>query len=59
MRKWWAAGRPVPPPYDIKLATILCLADRIQAEVLIETGSWRGDAVRGLHAKSPVQHFGY
>lgn len=51
VRKWWAAGRPAPPPHDVKLAMILFLADRIQAEVLIETGSFRGDTVRALRGR--------
>jgi hypothetical protein len=51
MRTWWAEGRPAPPPHDVKLAAILYLADRINAEVLIETGSYRGDTVRTLRGR--------
>src|SRR5215472_1017198 len=48
---WWAEGRPAPPPHDVKLAAILYLADRLDAKVLIETGSYLGDTARALRGR--------
>lgn len=48
LRDWWRAGRPSPPPHDVKLWSILYLADRIGARALVETGSYLGDTIRAL-----------
>ena len=48
---WWAEGRPAPPPHDVKLSAILYLADRIDATVLVETGSYLGDTLRAMRER--------
>jgi hypothetical protein len=42
---WQLNGRPVPPPHSIKVRNILCLADLFGIDVLIETGTFRGDMI--------------
>jgi hypothetical protein len=49
--KWWRAGRPSPPPHEVKLWSILYLADRINARNLVETGAYLGDTIRALRGR--------
>jgi hypothetical protein len=51
LRAWWKQGRPAPPPYNVKLASIIYLADRISAKVLVETGSFLGNTIRALNGR--------
>jgi hypothetical protein len=48
---WWRAGRPSPPPHDVKLGALLYLADKINARNLVETGSYLGDTIRALRGR--------
>lgn len=48
---WWRKGRPIPPPHEVKLWSILYLADSIDACNLVETGSYLGDTVRALRGR--------
>ncbi len=48
---WWKKGRPSPPPHEVKLWSILYLADSIGARNLVETGSYLGDTVRALRGR--------
>jgi len=45
IRRWQQADRPVPPPHAIKVRNILCLADLFGIDVLVETGTFRGDMI--------------
>ena len=45
IRSWQLNERPVPPPHSIKARNILCLADLFGIDVLIETGTFRGDMI--------------
>jgi hypothetical protein len=51
MRIWWIQGRKVPPPHLVKVITILFWADHIGAEIIVETGTYKGDIVRALHPR--------
>jgi hypothetical protein len=51
IREWWRNGRPAPPPHEVKMCSILYLADRIGASALIETGSYLGDTIRALRGR--------
>ena len=42
VRRWRRAGRPLPPPHAIKVATVREYADRFGARILVETGTFRG-----------------
>src|SRR5688500_15056436 len=45
VRRWRNAGRPVPPPHAVKVAAVRDYAKRFGAEILIETGTFRGAMV--------------
>lgn len=45
LRRWEAAGRPAPPPDILKYARIREYAKRHCTPILIETGTFHGDAV--------------
>lgn len=51
LRRWWAEGRPNPPPHSIKLASIVYLGDSVGAKYLVETGAYLGDTVRALQGR--------
>ena len=42
---WIESGRPVPPPHIVKRMTVLEYANRFNAEVFVETGTYLGDMV--------------
>lgn len=50
---WRAAGRPVPPPHEIKVEAVAAYAARFGCGTLIETGTYRGDMIAATRA-----HFG-
>jgi hypothetical protein len=41
--RWNLRGRPIPPPYGLKRKTVLEYARRYGIDVLVETGTFRGD----------------
>lgn len=43
--RWLAEGRPVPPPHFVKQLVIKELQQKTQYNILIETGTYRGDMV--------------
>ncbi len=45
VRKWEAAGSPVPPPHPIKQSIVREYALRYNLGVLVETGTYLGDMV--------------
>jgi hypothetical protein len=48
---WHAAGRPVPPPHEIKQDLILRYAARHRVRVLVETGTYLGEMVEAMHRR--------
>lgn len=46
--KWEAAGRPAPPPHAIKQQNIRDYRDRFGLDVLVETGTFKGDMVEAM-----------
>ncbi|MFC7335797.1 hypothetical protein ACFQY0_01305 [Haloferula chungangensis] len=46
--KWEAAGRPSPPPHAIKQKNIRDYRERFGLEVLIETGTFKGDMIQAM-----------
>lgn len=45
VRNWEQAGRPLPPPHQVKQAVIEHYHHRYNCPVLVETGTFRGDMV--------------
>jgi hypothetical protein len=45
VRLWREAGRPAPPPDIVKYACIRRYAEQFGTPVLVETGTFRGDAI--------------
>lgn len=45
IHRWQLSERPVLPPHSIKVRNLLCLADLFGIDVLIETGTFRGDMI--------------
>jgi hypothetical protein len=45
VRKWEQAGRPLPPPHQVKQTVIENYRRRFNCPVLVETGTFRGDMV--------------
>lgn len=48
---WMAAGKPVPPPHGVKIATLAEYGSAFNLEILIETGTFQGDAIYGLKSR--------
>jgi hypothetical protein len=46
--KWEAAGRPAPPPHAVKRDNLLAYRRRFGLEVLVETGTYKGDMVEAM-----------
>ena len=46
--KWEAAGRPSPPPHAIKQKNIRDYRERFGLEVLVETGTFKGDMIQAM-----------
>jgi hypothetical protein len=46
--KWEAAGRPAPPPHSIKQRNIRDYRERFGLEVLVETGTFKGDMIEAM-----------
>lgn len=46
--KWEEAGRPAPPPHAIKQRNIRDYRERFGLEVLVETGTFKGDMVEAM-----------
>ncbi|MEM9237813.1 MAG: hypothetical protein AAGB14_13640 [Verrucomicrobiota bacterium] len=46
--KWEAEGRPAPPPHAIKQRNIREYRERFGLEVLVETGTFKGDMVEAM-----------
>lgn len=42
---WLAAGRPIPPPHAVKVRNLLAIADLYGLDVLVETGTFKGDLI--------------
>lgn len=45
IQQWEKLGRPSPPPDRIKYDTIESYARRFRINILVETGTWKGDSV--------------
>jgi hypothetical protein len=45
LKEWYEKGCPVPPPHIVKQMTILEYKNKSQYEVLVETGTYKGDMV--------------
>ena len=45
---WLRAGRPAPPPHNVKQEVIRELAGRFGTRTFIETGTYRGDMVAAM-----------
>ena len=43
---WMRQGRPVPPPHFVKQRCVLTYQKRFGLDVLIETGTYRGEMIR-------------
>lgn len=50
VRQWQEKGRPDPPPDAFKYACIRRYAERYATPILVETGTFRGDAVFALRS---------
>jgi hypothetical protein len=48
VRRWEAAGRPIPPPHPIKVRTVKAYSARFATPVLVETGTYRGEMVEAV-----------
>jgi len=48
IQQWEKLGRPSPPPDRIKYDTIVSYARRFRINILVETGTWKGDSVFAL-----------
>jgi hypothetical protein len=46
--RWEAIGRPAPPPHLIKQQTLREYAKKYSLEVLVETGTFKGDMVAAM-----------
>lgn len=42
VKRWMAAGRPVPVPHPVKVRNIMALADIFNVNIMVETGTFRG-----------------
>ncbi|MEM3484492.1 MAG: hypothetical protein QXI12_02575 [Candidatus Methanomethyliaceae archaeon] len=47
-REWVRTGRPVPPPFIVKLQTVKDYAREFDLHVFVETGTFMGDMVDGV-----------
>ncbi|UXY15607.1 hypothetical protein N8I74_00910 [Chitiniphilus purpureus] len=45
---WKSQGRPVPPPHIVKQQTIRQFAERYGLDILVETGTYRGDMIAAM-----------
>ena len=45
IREWKKHGEPLPPPHAVKQSVILEYKRKFQIEVLVETGTFRGDTI--------------
>jgi hypothetical protein len=45
MDRWIRSGRPAPPPHSVKVRNLLVLADLFDIDVLVETGTYKGDMI--------------
>ena len=48
LAKWEAAGRPAPPPHAVKQRNLRDYRDRFGLEILVETGTYKGDMVEAM-----------
>ena len=48
LERWEASGRPAPPPHVVKQRVIKEYAEKYNLEILIETGTFRGDMVEAM-----------
>ncbi|TAE78165.1 MAG: hypothetical protein EAZ65_02825 [Verrucomicrobia bacterium] len=48
LSKWEAAGRPAPPPHVVKQKNLRDFRDRFGLEILVETGTYKGDMVEAM-----------
>ena len=48
LAKWEAAGRPAPPPHSVKQQNLRDYRDRFGLEILVETGTFKGDMVEAM-----------
>ena len=46
--EWKSAGKPVPPPHIVKQRIVVAYAAAFNTEVLVETGTFRGDMVYAM-----------
>lgn len=45
IERWIRSGRPIPPPHSVKVRNLLVLADLFDIDVLVETGTFKGDMI--------------
>src|SRR5436190_14037423 len=45
LRRWLKNGRPCPPPHIVKSRNLTAVADLFNLNILIETGTWRGNMI--------------
>lgn len=48
IRRWEAKGRPSPPPHAIKQRVLREFKDRYGLEILVETGTFKGDMMEAM-----------
>lgn len=46
--RWDAKGKPSPPPHRIKQLALRNFRDQFDAEILVETGTFRGDMMQAM-----------
>lgn len=51
LRRWEAAGRPVPPPHIVKQMAIADYRNKYGNSVLVETGTYLGDMVEAQRGR--------
>jgi hypothetical protein len=54
--KWQLAGRPVPPPHSFKVQVVQQYARRFKTPVLVETGTYRAQMIKGVHSSFHLIH---
>ncbi len=56
LARWEARGRPVPTPHALKAETVRDYAERFALEVMIETGTYRGDMIAAIRSSFDQVH---
>ena len=48
VRRWENTGRPSPPPHAIKQRVLREFSQRYGLEILVETGTFKGDMIEAM-----------